>query len=251
MTDSLAESFGLKEAKGALVSERHQGLARRQGGHPSGATSSSPLQGKKSRMSSDLPRLVAAIPVGKNDQNGTICGTEKPSRSTVTVGKLAETEEKAEDNPGLRPGTSASTMTDVTPEAARTYSLPGDKGALITDVDPSGPAADADLHPGDLIIEVDGRRVNTATISLRWSARPKRGRCCAFWCKGRWLLHDPSGGRIFRESHPGKRPRHRRRGLCLGAHSAGRVVRLAGQRSFGVLRMTACSHLITSAERRP
>ncbi|MEJ2698685.1 MAG: Do family serine endopeptidase [Desulfuromonadales bacterium] len=61
MTPQLAESFGLKEAKGALVSEVVKDSPAERAGIRRGDIIVS-LQGKEVENVSDLPRLVAAIP---------------------------------------------------------------------------------------------------------------------------------------------------------------------------------------------
>ncbi|MEJ2698686.1 MAG: PDZ domain-containing protein [Desulfuromonadales bacterium] len=94
---------------------------------------------------------------------------------TATIGKLAETEEKAGTAPGGSAGTLGLTVTDVTPDAAQTYGLTGDKGALVTAVDPSGPAADSDIHPGDLIIEVNSKRIDTVKEFAESVKKAKKG----------------------------------------------------------------------------
>jgi S1-C subfamily serine protease len=65
-------------------------------------------------------------------------------------------------------------MTDLTNQLARDLNLPTDKGALIQEVVPGGPAADAGLHGGrtpvgnsvsaggDLIVKVDGKAVRNS-----------------------------------------------------------------------------------------
>ncbi|HEX2026854.1 MAG TPA: trypsin-like peptidase domain-containing protein [Nitriliruptorales bacterium] len=50
---------------------------------------------------------------------------------------------------------------DVTAAAAREFSLDVRTGALVAAVEPGGPAADAGLQPGDVIVEVAGERVET------------------------------------------------------------------------------------------
>ena len=46
-------------------------------------------------------------------------------------------------------------------EMAKTLGLPTHKGVLITDVDPRGPAGKAGLRRDDLVVKVDGHRVDT------------------------------------------------------------------------------------------
>src|SRR5258705_3311002 len=47
----------------------------------------------------------------------------------------------------------------VTPELAEFFKLPNQGGALVGDVMPNSPAADAGIHDGDVIVEIDGRKV--------------------------------------------------------------------------------------------
>ena len=53
------------------------------------------------------------------------------------------------------------TVANVTPELVERYSLEGDQGVLITRIDPEGPAAEANLRVGDLVVEADGKEVGS------------------------------------------------------------------------------------------
>lgn len=48
---------------------------------------------------------------------------------------------------------------EVTPELAKSFGLPGEKGALVSDVVPGGPAESAGFSRGDVILEINGRAV--------------------------------------------------------------------------------------------
>jgi serine protease Do len=48
---------------------------------------------------------------------------------------------------------------DVTPELAEEFDLEDDKGALVSKVVPGGPAAEAGLERGDVIVEFDGKPI--------------------------------------------------------------------------------------------
>jgi serine protease Do len=47
----------------------------------------------------------------------------------------------------------------LTPELAQEFDLPDPSGALVTDIEPSTPAAKAGLQNGDVIREVDGKKI--------------------------------------------------------------------------------------------
>jgi serine protease Do len=48
---------------------------------------------------------------------------------------------------------------EVTPDLAKTFNVPPEKGALVSDVSPDGPAAKAGVKKGDVIEELNGRPV--------------------------------------------------------------------------------------------
>lgn len=53
------------------------------------------------------------------------------------------------------------TIEDVTPEMAKGLGLRSEAGALVNDVQPSSPAASANLQPGDVIVGFDGRDIRS------------------------------------------------------------------------------------------
>jgi len=48
----------------------------------------------------------------------------------------------------------------VSEDLAKSYKLSEARGALITDLDPSGPASKAGLQPEDIVLEADGRHID-------------------------------------------------------------------------------------------
>jgi serine protease Do len=53
-------------------------------------------------------------------------------------------------------------ITDLGEPMARSFGYPGRGGALVQDVDPDGPAARADVQPGDIIVKRDGDPVSSS-----------------------------------------------------------------------------------------
>jgi serine protease Do len=92
-------------------------------------------------------------------------------------------EEQGSDSFGI-------TLSNLTQQRARQLELPsGQTGALITDVDPNGPAAGL-LRPGDVVLSVNRQRVSSATEAGRELGRIAAGRLAQIlvWRQG------PQGG---------------------------------------------------------
>jgi serine protease Do len=54
------------------------------------------------------------------------------------------------------------TLQPLTPQVAKQLGMAADSGGLVvTDVDPSGPAADAGISRGDVILEINKKAVNS------------------------------------------------------------------------------------------
>ena len=49
----------------------------------------------------------------------------------------------------------------LTPQAAKQLGIEGDSGLVVTDVDPAGPAAEAGIARGDVILEINRQEVNS------------------------------------------------------------------------------------------
>ena len=62
----------------------------------------------------------------------------------------------------------------VTPQVAFANDLKAERGALVVDVDASGPAGAADIRVGDVITAIDGRRVRDLHDyhTVLWRRRP-------------------------------------------------------------------------------
>lgn len=65
---------------------------------------------------------------------------------------------------------------DLTPELARAMDAPVEDGAVLVAVERGGPAAEAGLRPGDVVVAVDGERVESAAELSRAVARLRPGR---------------------------------------------------------------------------
>lgn len=170
VTEELAESFGLKDAKGALVAEVIKDSPADKAGIRRGDIILR-FDGQDVDALNDLPRLVAATRVGK-EVKLTVFRDGNTREIKVTVGKLQDGEAPAQaTSTDQRLGLS---VADITPEASRLYGLRGEQGALVTAVEPTGAAA-AILRPGDLILEVNSSQIADASSFRKAVSKARPG----------------------------------------------------------------------------
>jgi serine protease Do len=67
------------------------------------------------------------------------------------------------------------TVQNVTPDIAASLGMAGQKGALVAEVVPDGPSAKAGLQPGDVVLRIDGRPVESSADLTRQVAMAKPG----------------------------------------------------------------------------
>ncbi len=161
LTPELAKSFGLKEAKGALVSSVNPGDPADAAGIKQGDIIVS-FDGKRINEMNDLPRIVAATTPGRSVPVAVLRdGQEKTLYAKVgtkTEEEAVEAEIKEEQPPRTdkRIGISAH---EITPEVAKRLGVPDTEGVVIMSVKPESPAGLANLRRGDIIKEVNKKPV--------------------------------------------------------------------------------------------
>jgi serine protease Do len=68
-------------------------------------------------------------------------------------------------------------VTDLDAEARHQYNIPSSvRGVLVTSVDENSNSADAGLHSGDVIVEIDRQPVNGASEAVTLSEKSKADR---------------------------------------------------------------------------
>ncbi|WP_298268585.1 DegQ family serine endoprotease [Geobacter sp.] len=156
ITPDLARSFGLENEKGALIADVVKDGPAAKAGLESGDVVLE-FDGKKIREVNELPRIVAATPVGRTVKVK-ILRDGKPREVEVTVGRLAEGEEGgtkvAEEKLGM-------TVRELNPELAAKMGLKESGGVVVTAVESGSAAEGAGVQPGDVIREIGGRPVAT------------------------------------------------------------------------------------------
>ncbi|MGK2943301.1 MAG: DegQ family serine endoprotease [Desulfuromonadales bacterium] len=159
LNKELAESFGLETPQGALVNEVIKGSPADKAGLQRGDILLN-YDGQKIMELNDLPRLVAATPVDKAVELRIFRdGRERVVK--VAIGKMATGEQEFAMGDKESGGALGLTAANVTPELAERFALGGTEGILITRVAPEGPADEANLRVGDLILEADGKEIKS------------------------------------------------------------------------------------------
>jgi serine protease Do len=159
------EALSLKDRRGAIVAQVPPGPAATAGIEPGDVIIE--FNGKPVNRSEDLPPIVAETAPGTTVPVKVIRDGKEQTFS-VQVEELsldAEANRQADaTGPGADTGTGFGiTLNNVTPEMSRQFELPTNtRGAIITDIDPDGPAARV-LQPGDVILEVAGKPVANAS----------------------------------------------------------------------------------------
>jgi serine protease Do len=104
------------------------------------------------------------------------------------------------------PGWLGFNLQDVTPELAEPLGAPRSMGAIIAAVEPSGPASQASLQPGDVLDQVNGQKLDDSRAFMRAIAVLPPGEVVhlAVWRHGQnqevpatvaaWPNYKPNGG---------------------------------------------------------
>jgi len=159
----LAESFGLKQPHGALVSQVMPGTPAEAAGVQAGDIIVG-FNDQYVNHSSELPPLVGASPVDRPAELK-IIRDGKPMTLKVQVAQLPEGEMAAEQQqpaeevePGMVEKLGA-VVSDLTPEERKSAKLP--KGGVVVTRVEDGPARDAGLQQGDVIRMFDRKQVQS------------------------------------------------------------------------------------------
>ena len=162
VTDDIAESLGMAMAKGALIAGvDDKGPAKPAGLEPGDVVLK--FDGRDIKEMRDLPRIVADTPVGKKVEVVILRKGEEVTK-TVEIARLDEgagSQLAAKEEPKAEPEKPVVTkvlgleLSALSQELRDKYKLGADiKGVVVTDVDPSSAAAEKQVKPGDVIVEV-------------------------------------------------------------------------------------------------
>ena len=176
------QDFGLKSRAGAVVSSVAPGGAADKAGIQPGDVIIE-FNGRPVPNSNNLVNMVTATKPGTSVPVKVV--REGRDRTlNVTVDELDLQAERGRQGRSSEPAEPAEqgsesfglTLGNLTPQRSRQLQLPsGQTGALVTEVDPSGPSAGA-LRPGDIITAVNRQPVTNATEAGRALRQVQAGR---------------------------------------------------------------------------
>jgi serine protease Do len=179
------QEFGLKTRAGAIVASVTSGGAAAKAGMEPGDVIVQ-YNGRPVTSSDELVKMVVGTKPGTSVPVKVLRNKQEKTLN-LTVDELdleAEQQSRGRRSPGQGPepddsqgaGGFGLTLDNVTPQMARRLGLPsGQSGAVVTDVEPDGPAAGR-LQPGDVILSVNRRPVANATEAARALQAVQSGR---------------------------------------------------------------------------
>jgi serine protease Do len=181
VTDSIADSLGMKKPMGALVASVTPDSPAAAAGLEVGDVILS-FDGSEVESMRSLPRLVARTSIGKTADVVILRNDEKKTVK-VTIGRLPKTlkvaaaKKKEMDEPEKTSllGLSISPMSD---ELRTKYKIGKDvTGVVITEIDPDSNAAQKQIAVGNVIVEVKGNKVKSPEeVKAQVEAAKKSGR---------------------------------------------------------------------------
>lgn len=158
----LAESFGMKQPRGAVVLRVLPDSPAAKAGFKVGDVVVE-FDGKKIYRSSDLPLAVGQADIGSKS-NVTVIREGKSKTLKVTIAELPPEEELAEaqpSQPGKVKADKLGLRVETLSSEQREQMDLGKRGVIVRDVE-AGPARSAGIRPGDILLVINNQDVTSA-----------------------------------------------------------------------------------------
>ena len=158
ITEDLAKTYGMDEAKGAVISDvTSDSPAAKAGLEPGDVVVE--VDGRQIEDNNDLSRYIASRAPGTTVRLKVLRdGSER--NMSLTLGTFPEETAEGEDEEEEAGVQLGMTLRELTPELAARLEMPRTaKGVVIMDVEAGTAAEDAGLQRGDVIVSVNGQTV--------------------------------------------------------------------------------------------
>jgi serine protease Do len=176
VTDDIAEGLGLPAKTGALITDITPKGPAAKAGMANGDLVTG-FDGKTVTDSRALPRMVADTPIGKTVSIDVLRKGKKQTLK-LTVAKLEDDKPMhavakapppaAQAKPKSRVSGLGLSLAAIDGDARAQFKLGGNvHGVVVTDVAPESPAAEKNLRPGDVIVQVQNQAVKTPDDVMR------------------------------------------------------------------------------------
>jgi serine protease Do len=178
VTSGIAESLGMKNASGALVDEAQADTPAAKAGIQAGDVITA-VNGNPIKDSRTLAREISGMAPGTSVKLD-ILRKGEASSITVTLATMPDRPEKqarSDGNGTMQGPMQATPRLGLSVAPASEVAGAGNKGVVITAVDPDGPAAERGLKSGDVILDVGGKSVgNVAELRSALSEAKSGGK---------------------------------------------------------------------------
>ena len=162
VTPDLAKSFGLKEAKGALVGDILKDSPAEKAGIKTGDIIIN-FNGKSVNNSIDLPRIVAETPIGKS-VDVTLIREGKEKHIPITVEQLTQENAAVQSSEPVK--SFGMQLHNINPQLRQQFNIEEKSGVVVVAVEQGSMAEEAGIQKGDVIKEVNRKAVkNTADFN--------------------------------------------------------------------------------------
>lgn len=181
LTPDLAEYYGVKDGKGALIGEVFEGdPADKAGIKPKDVVIE--VDGDKIEDSRDLSQKIAEIRVGDKITIKVVrSGKELTFR--VDIAKRTEDKESLALQQPVEETVLGMTVSALTKELAKRFNISETEGVVVVSVEQDGPADKADVQKGDLILEIDHKPIKTLDDYQSQIEKVKKGETVPFLIK--------------------------------------------------------------------
>jgi len=159
LSKELAAYYGIKDGTGVLVTDVFKGDPADQAGiRPQDIILE--INDKKVEDTRELTRQIANMPVG---ETVTVKFMRDGKEEQVKV-KLAKREDSKISGRMQEPPSRTELgikVAEITSEMMRRYNLPKSEGVIVVETDPQGKGAEAGIESGDIILEINYKKIKT------------------------------------------------------------------------------------------